>query len=262
MKTIYSAFVTLICFACLAGALPIEAAADTSGAAAAPVTIPAGTAIPLKLVDDIRSGHANAKQVGEKVHFAVSQDVMGSNGILVPRNTVAIGEITQNSSAGDCGRAGRLAFKFDALEMPDGTQVPLQADEITVHGSSVSPLLILLSPLGFVLANGGNAAVHPGKDYTAHVASDTPVSLSATAPGAQVGPAIAATTPSALPTGSVTIDPSVIGSDTEVLVTLNNGNVYFGKVVTADANSYTLSTIDGQVVVPASDIKSVQYQHR
>lgn len=261
MRTIRNTFVTLICFGCLAGALPIGAAADNSGAAAAPVTIPAGTAIPLKLVDDIRSGHANAQQAGAKVHFVVSQDVVGPNGILVPQNTAAVGEVTQDSCAGDCGRAGKLAFKFDDLEMPDGTQVPLQADETTVHGSSVSPLLILLSPLGFILANGGNAAVHPGKVYTAHVASDTSVSLSAAA-GAQEAPAVAAApAPQALPAGPVTIDPSVIGSDTDVLVTLNNGSVYFGTVVKADANGYTLSTIDGQVVVRASDIKSVQYQN-
>ncbi|MBI5708640.1 MAG: hypothetical protein HZC36_16775 [Armatimonadetes bacterium] len=84
-------------------------------------TLSAGTKVPLVLLTDLRAGTAD---VGAKVALVVSEDIKDSQGrVLVPRGTLAEGEVAESRSEGmlsaAMNRPARLAVRFFTIK-PEG----------------------------------------------------------------------------------------------------------------------------------------------
>lgn len=206
--------------------------AVASPAAANPNTVPEGTAVLVELQDELKSGDI---AVGTSIHFTVVRAVAGSSGtILIPSGADAYGHITESKRSGFLGAPGKLAFACDYVSLPNGTQIPLRAQELTNHGgdsrgASIATA-ILFTPFT-LFARGGNAKAHKGQQYTFYVDRDTTIE-----------PAQAAAT-----------QPVAAKS----LFVLASGGQVVGSIASFDGQSYVVATDQGNITLKASDISKV-----
>jgi hypothetical protein len=174
----------------------ITAAADASGAVAAPASqdsVPAqapdanppaakpyailtcGTFVRLEFAAPISSKRA---QVGDPLTLRVTDDIKVGNTVIVPRGTLAHGNITFVRRTGPGGMPGTLAYRLNALHV-NGTSVPLWL----VEGRSGDPrvpgaetLIPGAGPFTF-FRHGKDVDLKPGLPVTAFVAADTTLPL-------------------------------------------------------------------------------------
>jgi type IV secretory pathway VirB10-like protein len=112
----------------------------------ATLTVPAGTSLAAELLGGLSSATA---QAGDAVSARLTDDVLAEGELAIPAGSTLRGSVTEAQGLGRVGGRSRLALRFDRVELPSGTEVPLYAtwqrlgrnetrrDAATIGGSTV-----------------------------------------------------------------------------------------------------------------------------
>jgi len=117
-------------------------------------------------------------QVGNPLTLRVIDDVKVGNTLIVPRGTLADGNITFVRRTGPGGMPGAVTYQLNALHI-NGTSVPLWL----VEGRSGDPkvpgaeMLIPVAGAFTLFRHGKDVELKPGISVTAFVAADTTLPL-------------------------------------------------------------------------------------
>lgn len=87
------------------------------------VTVPAGTAVAVRLLDTA-SSHESA--VGQSVTAEVVDDVAAGGEVAIPAGATVVGRVSEAHQPGIGGQA-RIAVDFVSVELPSGDTVPFSA---------------------------------------------------------------------------------------------------------------------------------------
>src|SRR5215467_530955 len=134
-----------------------------------------GTFVRLEFASPISS---NKAQVGDALTLRVTDDIKVANTVIVPRGTLADGNITFVRRTGPGGMPGIVAYHLNALHI-NGTSVPLWR----VEGRSGDPklpsaeALIPVAGMFTLFRHGKDVELKAGLPVTALVAADTTVPL-------------------------------------------------------------------------------------
>jgi hypothetical protein len=119
------------------------------------VTLPAQTLVKIALEKTIDSATAD---VGDRVEFRVTEDVMVDGRVVIPAGTKSTATVTEVTAAGRLGKDGRVLVDFGSVQALDGTSIRLKVDERATEknrslelaaGASMAGI-ILLGPVGLV----------------------------------------------------------------------------------------------------------------
>jgi PEGA domain len=200
----------------------------TPPASAGPVVKPAlafglddATPVHLKTTQAVSSADA---QVGNRVEFAVVDEVKVKDLVVIPKDGIAWATITEAQPKRRLGRAGKLAMTIDTVRLVDGERIPLRAVKENQGGSHVGVMTgamvatgILFFPAAplFLFMHGKDITIPVGSEVTAFVNGDVPLDRAKFDPAAlqpqSAPPADAATAPASanapplVPTAAVTI---------------------------------------------------------
>jgi hypothetical protein len=148
------------------------------------ITIPAGTLIPIVLLESIGSKKSDD---GDIFEYQVTEDIVYSGSVIIPKNTVARGEVIKAKKASVLLKKGKLEIDFKSIEALDGTNIRLIMGEAAEEensrlgiaiGASIAGLIILSNPIGLVvgaLIPGKNITLKEGTKIYLEVATDTKV---------------------------------------------------------------------------------------
>lgn len=134
-----------------------------------------GTFVRLEFAAPISSKTA---QVGDRLTLRVTDDIKVGNTVIVPRGTLADGDITFVRRTGPGGIPGTLTYRLNALHV-NGTSVPLWL----IEGRSGDPRLpgaetVIPGAGAFTFfRHGKDVDIKPGIPVTAYVAADTTLPL-------------------------------------------------------------------------------------
>ena len=134
-----------------------------------------GTFVRLEFLSPISSKTA---QVGDPLTLRVTDDIKAGDTVIVPRGSLADGNITIVRRTGPGGMPGTLAYQLNALHV-NGRSVPLWR----VEGRSGDPkvpgaeTLIPVAGAFTMFRHGKDAELKPGIPVTAFVAADTTLPL-------------------------------------------------------------------------------------
>ncbi len=93
-------------------------------AAARTVVVTEGTPIPLQLLQELNSKY---NRVGDKVNLKVLDDVVVNDRVVIARDTMVHGMVTESRRAGIFGKSGKLAFSIFDVPSVDGQRVSVRA---------------------------------------------------------------------------------------------------------------------------------------
>jgi hypothetical protein len=91
-------------------------------------TIPAGTMIPVRLLQTLSSGIVNA---GDSFRIEVLEDIIVDGAVVIPAGSPGSGKVTLAVPARSMGRAGELRVSLDFVHTYDNIPVPVEANEQT-----------------------------------------------------------------------------------------------------------------------------------
>jgi hypothetical protein len=134
-----------------------------------------GTFVRLEFAAPVSSKKA---QVGDALSLRVTDDIKVGNTVIVPRGTLADGNITFVRRTGTGGLPGTLTYRLNALHV-NGTSVPLWL----IEGRSGDPrlpgaeALIPVAGAFTFFRHGKDVDIKPGIPVTAFVAADTTLPL-------------------------------------------------------------------------------------
>lgn len=149
------------------------------------LTIPAGTLVPVVLMDDIGS---KKSEDGDIFEYQIAEDVIYSGINLIPKGTTGKGEVLKARKASVFLRKGKLELDFRFIEAIDNTPLRLVMGEKAeaensriglAFGASIAGLIILSNPIGLVagaLIPGKNITLEEGTKIFLEVAGDTKIS--------------------------------------------------------------------------------------
>ena len=148
------------------------------------ITIPAGTLIPVRLMEDIGSKKSDE---GDIFRYQVARDVIHAGSIVIPENTAGKGEVLEAKRASILLKKGKLEVDFKSIKALDGSQLRLimgeKAEEENGRlglavGASIAGLIILSNPIGLVagaLIPGKNVTLEEGTELFLEVANEAEV---------------------------------------------------------------------------------------
>jgi hypothetical protein len=159
----------------------------TAAAAFAQTMIPDGTKIRVRLEQNLSSETA---ELGQTVDFAVTQEVRVGDAIVIANGARATGSIVQVERKKSFGRAGKLDFSIDRVQLMDGAwlNVRYTPQKNSGKGNGVKTGVLTAglavvfwpaAPLGFLI-KGHEATIIKGRAY--EVFSDDSVLIKTTAP--------------------------------------------------------------------------------
>jgi hypothetical protein len=205
------------------------AAATTTGGGAAPATAPAvvatpntlldGTAVKLRLAENLTSATARA---GDQVPFEVTEEVDVEGVTVVLKGAQALATVTDASPKKSMGRGGKLDVNVDSVRLVDGEKAQLRAVEDNKGGGHVGAMTgamvataIVFFPAAplFLFIHGKDVVIPQGTEVTAFVQGDMKLDMAKFAP---VPPAAAMAAAPAAAASGLTIDASVPNCDIEV----------------------------------------------
>jgi len=146
------------------------------------ITVPAGTLIPIKLLEDIGSKKSDD---GDIFEYQVAEDIVYAGSVIIPKDTVGKGEVLKAKRASILLKKGKLEVDFRYIETVDGTPLRLIMGENAEEennriglavGASIAGLIILSNPIGLVagaLIPGKNVTLEEGTKLYLEVAGDT-----------------------------------------------------------------------------------------
>ena len=149
--------------------------AQEQSANPASLTIPDGTPVKLRLVENVSSARA---QVGDSLDFLVVKDVSIRGLTVIPAGTRAHGSITAVKGKRILGIGGNVALKLDSVELATGERAALRAS-IDVKGRSRTRLMaaamiatgVIFLPAApvFLLTRGHDSTVVKSTEITAEI---------------------------------------------------------------------------------------------
>jgi hypothetical protein len=205
------------------------AAATPTGSGATPATAPAvvatpntlldGTAVKLRLAENLTSATARA---GDQVPFEVTEEVDVEGVTVVLKGAQALATVTDASPKKSMGRGGKLDVNVDSVRLVDGEKAQLRAVEDNKGGGHVGAMTgamvatsIVFFPAAplFLFIHGKDVVIPQGTEVTAFVQGDMKLDMAKFAP---VPPAAAMAAAPAAAASGLTIDASVPNCDIEV----------------------------------------------
>jgi hypothetical protein len=134
--------------------------------------LPEGTIVVAQLQEDISSG---SSEVGDIIRFKTAQAVIVGGDTLVAKGVNITGRITEAAPRRGAGKAGKLSFSIDYLNMPGGKNVKLtgeqKAEGANKTGAAVAQA-VLLTPF-FLLKKGKDITYQAGQVFNVFVDKDT-----------------------------------------------------------------------------------------
>jgi hypothetical protein len=142
-----------------------------------PVTLNAGTAIPLELTQAINS---SLVQAGQTIDFRVRTDIKVGDQVVVPAGSIAKGLVTRAERAKGLGKEGYVEVQIKSVTAVDGQQVVLAGNSFYREGEDKQTLSIVLGVLVcllFLTMKGKNAEIPAGTPVDATTASNTDIEV-------------------------------------------------------------------------------------
>ncbi len=163
----------------------------TAGMAMAQAMIPDGTRIRVRLEENLSSETA---EVGQTVDFAVTQEVRMGDAVVIANGARATGSIVLAEQRRRLGRAGKLDFTIERVQMVDGHWLNVRYTPQKNHGkgngittgvltAGIAVVFLPAAPLG-LLIKGKDATIIKGRTYNVFADDST-----------YVGTAVAASAP-------------------------------------------------------------------
>jgi PEGA domain len=139
-----------------------------------------GTPMKLRLLNKLDSHTAKD---GDVIPFDIVNDVVVGGVTVLHRGSPATGVVTQASSSKTMGRAGKLSFTINDIQLRNGSKVPVRAFNRTSgenrSGEMIGMMLqmpIAAAPF-FLLIHGTNTTFPRGTEITAFVNGDLRLDL-------------------------------------------------------------------------------------
>lgn len=98
------------------------------------VMVPAGATLNAVLTAPISSEYTN---VGETVCMALNSDFMYNGKLIAPAGSTVVGTVIQSTKAKHGSMNGKLLIRFNQINTPHGTQIPISAVIKTEDGTGV-----------------------------------------------------------------------------------------------------------------------------
>ena len=148
------------------------------------VLVPAGTLVPIRFLSTLNSKN---NKTGETFDFQISENMFLDNKLIIPANSIGLGEITKAKKATILSRSGKLELEFKLVSTLDRTSLRLilgeKAEEenkrlYVAVGAGILGLIILSSPVGLVfgaLIPGKNVKIEEGTEMFLQVKEDVTV---------------------------------------------------------------------------------------
>ena len=205
------------------------AATSTPGGSAAPATAPQaapvpntlldGTAVKLRLAENLTSASARA---GDQVLFEVTEEVDVDGVPVVAKGAQALATVTDASPKKSMGRGGKLDVNVDSVRLIDGEKAQLRAVQDNKGGGHVGAMTgamvataIVFFPAAplFLFVHGKDVVIPQGTEVTSFIQGDMKLDMAKFAP---VPPVAATAAAPVAATSVLTIDASVPNCDIEV----------------------------------------------
>lgn len=164
---------------------PVEASKSDIKAAPAPaspvpsetIIIPKDTPVHLMTLTEVTT---KTDMAGKKFKLRVNEDVIIDGSAVIPKGTLAWGEVTSAESSGNLGKSGRLTARLLFIEL-NGQRIPIEGDTSAKGKSGTAETVVGVLGLGLLglFAKGNNAKIKAGEKSTAFVANDFPLKLTA-----------------------------------------------------------------------------------
>ena len=196
---------------------PAAATAPAAPRVAVPNTLLDGTAVKLRLGENLTSATAKA---GDQVPFEVTEEVDVDGVPVIAKGGQALATVTDASPKKSMGRGGKLDVNVDSVRLIDGEKLQLRAVQDNKGGGHVGAMTgamvatsIVFFPAAplFLFIHGKDIVIPQGTEVTAFVQGDMKLDMAKFAPTAPAGAVVAAASSSAL-----TIESSVANCDIEV----------------------------------------------
>lgn len=145
--------------------------------AVVPVTLTAGTAIPLELTQGINS---RLVQAGQTIDFRVRSDIRVGDRVVVPAGSIAKGLVTRAERSKGLGKEGYVEVQIKSVTAVDGQQVVLAGNNLYREGEDKQTLSILLGVLVcllFLTMKGKDAEIPAGTPVDASTATNTEIEV-------------------------------------------------------------------------------------
>lgn len=215
----------------------------TSALFSEPLLLQERTPVKIALLEGLRSGMA---KVDDKVIFEVREDILNTNReLIISKGTLAFGRILKSKKRNIFGKPGQLAFTCEYTKGIDGTRIPLRSSELGGKGQNntgaVVATALLVNVLG-VFVNGRDMLVNKGTEFVVYVDRDTNINAN------NVNSAIVA----------VTRNDTQSVPETKSNITLNDGSVITGMVISLQNGVYTINTNGNEQAIPADKVKSIE----
>lgn len=110
-----------------------------------------GDTINMTVTEVMSAGYTMA---GDDFFAEVTGEVSGKNGVIIPVGTVAHGSVRQIAGSKRLGRDGWIELKFDSLIMPDGREIPIDAQMTTKNNVVKGTAIKVAQGTGYTLAGG------------------------------------------------------------------------------------------------------------
>jgi hypothetical protein len=148
------------------------------------ITIPAGTLIPVSFLNSLSS---KDNKMGDTFNFQITENIFIDNKLVIPNNTVGVGEVVNVKKATILSRAGKLELEFKPISALDGTSLSLILGEeaqkentriAIAVGVGILGFIVLSNPIGLIagaLVPGKNVKIEQGTQIFLQVKEDTKV---------------------------------------------------------------------------------------
>jgi len=193
---------------------------DKPSAPPAPNTLQDGTAIKLRLTENLTSATATA---GQQVAFETVEETDVEGVMVIAKGAQALATVTSAEPRRSMGRAGKLDVNIDSVRLRDGEKAALSATQSAKGGGHTGAMAagmvgtaIVFFPAAPLLlfVHGKDITIPKGTEITAFISGDVKLDMAKFAP-APAGGAVVAGVPNASAAG-LTIEASVPNCDIEV----------------------------------------------
>jgi len=200
---------------------PAPVTATASAISVAPNTLLDGTAVMLRLAENLSSATA---KTGQSVSFKVTEDVVVQGAVVLPKGAQALATVTDAATKKSMGRGGKLDVNVDSARLIDGEKVQLRAVKDgkggghvgAMTGAMVATAIVFFpaAPL-FLFIHGKDITIPKGTEVTAFVQGDMKLDMAKFAP-VTAGSSVVTGAPASASTSGLTVESSVPNCDIEV----------------------------------------------
>ncbi|MGB3849363.1 MAG: hypothetical protein WA958_05305 [Tunicatimonas sp.] len=170
-KILHSAYAKPVALLLVASMLSLSFRMPGNAAA----VLKAGTSIPLETVSMIQS---DLVTVGQIIDFMVRQDVVSDDVVVIPRGSIAKGQVMRAERPKAIGREGFVEIQIKSVTAVDGQEIMLTGGNVYQEGENRQTLSIVLGVFVcvlFLLLKGRSAQVPQGFQIESSVATTTTI---------------------------------------------------------------------------------------